>query len=1083
MRRGEDDWDGGHFAVNAAEAPYIAAASVVAIDNGDLGPTATIPDSHLLFTADFARAGTDLILRGDGKSVVVQDYFASEERARLLSAEGAALSPEIIAALAGPVAPGQYAQTGAASTAPPPVGRVAAIDGDATIVRNGVAITPRAGDAILKGDVLQTVTGSIGVTFNDGSTLNLTANTRLVVNEFVYDPNGTSNSQLLDLVQGSLTFISGQIAHSGDMKIGTPVATMGIRGTVGGITTATDGTVNFYVSQSATGAVIMDSRGTVIANVVQDGPLIIVRPVGPLQVIAEEVQKSPQQLAIELAALQQIVSIQSVGQQIIQQFFQQDPNNPNPRTVDNPHTQIQVTLTTTPNPTGDTGGSGNTGPSVPDTATVIVTTTTPDGTTTVVDELPIVVPIPVNLRPLNFGPQQETVDEGDTLTFSNANNNAISVFDADSAVLTVTLTATNGVLTLSGFAGLTFTNGDGTGDASMTFSGTQAAINAALDGMTFKPNAEFSGEASIQIVTSDGNTTAAPQTVAITVTPFDDAPTAVAFSETVTAGTATSTVNLVIILDVSGSMGGSNIVLAEAAIQNLLNTTNVTINQVMGVTFSGSATVNMVSGSPWTDAAAAKDFFDDLGTGGGTNYSAAINAVMDAWDATGPGGADKTLVYFISDGEPTSGQDLVSAGLTSVWEGFLLDNNVNTSYAIGINPNSLTSLAPIAWQATYDGESEPVVNANFPPVDLASATDLNDTLQSTVQIETHNIFTDGEAGASLGQNGGYIQSVTVNGVTYTWDGIDDITADSESGAEFTAASLQVETSLGGQLTFYFGDEGDHDAGDWSYVPPDRVDHVSKETFHYVLIDNDGDQDGADIAVTVLDPDGPSPADDTIITNIAGGAFDIPDWVLLNNDNDPEGLLTVTGVDDGEQQQPQFTVAHADETTTFNPSGAGPWAFDYTVTDSENSADATVSVTRVSGDLIGTNSGEILIADVVGVSMDGGGGKDILIGSSGNDEMTGGADADIFVFKPSASADTVTDFSGQGGDGDLIALDGFTFASFADVQDRIEEIDLGDGQFATLIELGGSVTITLEDVHANELSAADFIFYPQSANIG
>ena len=162
----------------------------------------------------------------------------------------------------------------------------------------------------------------------------------MVVNEFVYSRTATQNSQLLNLVQGSLTFISGEVAHTGNMKIGTPVATMGIRGTVGGVTTANDGTVHFYVSQSATGAVIIDSSGNVIANVVQDGPLIVVRPVGPLQVIAEEVGKSPAQLATELAALQQIVSMQSVGQQIIQQFFQQDPNNPNPQSTDGPHTQI-----------------------------------------------------------------------------------------------------------------------------------------------------------------------------------------------------------------------------------------------------------------------------------------------------------------------------------------------------------------------------------------------------------------------------------------------------------------------------------------------------------------------------------------------------------------------------------------------------------------------------------------------------------------------------------------------------------------------------------------------------------------------
>jgi hypothetical protein len=46
----------------------------------------------------------------------------------------------------------------------------------------------------------------------------------------------------------------------------------------------------------------------------------------------------------------------------------------------------------------------------------------------------------------------------------------------------VTLTATNGTLTLSGTTGLSFSGGDGTADASMTFTGTITNINAALAG-------------------------------------------------------------------------------------------------------------------------------------------------------------------------------------------------------------------------------------------------------------------------------------------------------------------------------------------------------------------------------------------------------------------------------------------------------------------------------------------------------------------------------------------------------------------------------------------------------------------------
>ena len=528
MLRSFDGWDGEHFSfgdANASAATPSAsgpAPTSIAIDNGSDGPSATIPDSHLLFTAQFSRAGADLLLTGeDGKAFVVHDYFSADIRARLLSAEGAALSPDVVAALAGPLTPGQYAQAGAAQPAAQAVGRVVQASGDATIVRNGVAMAAQTGEAILKGDVLQTVTGTFGVTFNDGSTLNLTANSRLVVNEFVYDPKGSANSQLLDLVQGSLTFISGEVAHNGDMKIGTPVATMAIRGTVGGVTTANDGTVNFYVSQSATGAVVLDRSGTIIANVVQDGPLIIVRPVGPLQVLAEEVQKSPAQLATELAALQQIVSMQAVGQQIIQQFFQQDPNatpNPNPQSTDKVHTQIQIELQTSPTPLNDPSHTGDNAAPQQITATVtVITPPTVPGTPPTVEHDPIVVTIPANLAPINFGPLTAAATAGQALTFTG--QSAISVFDADTANLTVTLSAQHGVLTLSGTAGLTFAAGDGDSDATMTFSGTQADINAALDGMKFTPDAQYTGAANVTVTTSDGNSTAA-ETIAIDVDNF-----------------------------------------------------------------------------------------------------------------------------------------------------------------------------------------------------------------------------------------------------------------------------------------------------------------------------------------------------------------------------------------------------------------------------------------------------------------------------------------------------------------------------------------------------------------------------------
>jgi len=104
----------------------------------------------------------------------------------------------------------------------------------------------KVGDPVYRGDVVQTgADGKVGITFSDGTAFNLSSNARMVLNEFVYDPNGTSNSTLISLTKGTFTFIAGKVAKTGDMKIDTPVATMGIRGTTPHVEISDDGTVKF----------------------------------------------------------------------------------------------------------------------------------------------------------------------------------------------------------------------------------------------------------------------------------------------------------------------------------------------------------------------------------------------------------------------------------------------------------------------------------------------------------------------------------------------------------------------------------------------------------------------------------------------------------------------------------------------------------------------------------------------------------------------------------------------------------------------------------------------------------------------
>ena len=112
---------------------------------------------------------------------------------------------------------------------------------------------------------------------------------------------------------------------------------------------------------------------------------------------------------------------------------------------------------------------------------------------------------PVNDSPVNVLPNQQSVTENSVLTFSAANSNRITVSDVDagSAIVQVSLSVNNGVLTLGSSAGLTFSLGDGTSDSEMVFRATIANINTALNGMTYKPIAGFSGFSTLGISTDD----------------------------------------------------------------------------------------------------------------------------------------------------------------------------------------------------------------------------------------------------------------------------------------------------------------------------------------------------------------------------------------------------------------------------------------------------------------------------------------------------------------------------------------------------------------------------------------------------
>jgi hypothetical protein len=112
----------------------------------------------------------------------------------------------------------------------------------------------------------------------------------------------------------------------------------------------------------------------------------------------------------------------------------------------------------------------------------------------------------VNDAPTLAVPGSQNVQQPNVLPITGI---SVSDVDAGSGELTVTLSVVHGSITLGGITGLSFTDGDGSGDAAMTFRGTLSAINAALAGLTYQPANGYEGGDSLNLTVNDGGNTGA----------------------------------------------------------------------------------------------------------------------------------------------------------------------------------------------------------------------------------------------------------------------------------------------------------------------------------------------------------------------------------------------------------------------------------------------------------------------------------------------------------------------------------------------------------------------------------------------
>ncbi|WP_421297648.1 beta strand repeat-containing protein, partial [Aeromonas veronii] len=572
----------------------------------------------------------------------------------------------------------------------------------------------------------------------------------------------------------------------------------------------------------------------------------------------------------------------------------------------------------------------------------------------------------------------------------------------------------------------------------------------------------------------------------------DDAPMVNAVTN---AGQATQVqnTNLMLILDISGSMGDPSgyqgmtrmQVMQKSALE-LLDKYDAYGNVMVNIITFATSAANVTG--VWVTADEAKTIILGLSPTNATNYDDALNEAIKAFGDSGRLVGAQNISYFMSDGLPNrnelsgsdasvpdgdnslgggdgiSGDGVTLSGEAKDWADFLTANNIN-SFALGMGSGATQStLDPIAYNGVSGANTTAVVVTDF--------SQLAATLLSTVVAPPlSGQLIDGVT-ASTGADGGWISAITVAGVTYTYNQKTDSASSNTAAGTFNTTTNEWSITIAGGIL-----KVDMDNGVYTYTPPSSIPVGGiNQSFGYSVIDNDGDTASSTLSIIVNPAIGPTVVrDDFIITNQNPAI--IPDWALLVNDTGPlAATQTITGVSgavSGTVTDNAGSVTFDDNLDNITPR-TYQGSFNYT--NSTTSDTAKVFVYVQSGTLTGSYLDEILIGGSGDETLDGNAGNDILLGGGGNDGLSGGDGNDILVggagndtLNGGAGNDTASYIDITGGVGVTVMVNGNNQATVGAGSDSLSNIEnlvgsmfgdtlTGDGSANILSGLAGNDTL-------------------------
>ncbi len=473
----------------------------------------------------------------------------------------------------------------------------------------------------------------------------------------------------------------------------------------------------------------------------------------------------------------------------------------------------------------------------------------------------------------------------------------------------------------------------------------------------------------VTLVDSDGDS--ANNTLSVRI--VDDVPVSPVDLNTRVEEFSNPGTNLMIILDTSGSMDyasgvagfATRMAIAKASILQLIGDyDDVGDVMVRLVGFASSATTNFLgSGDVWLTAAQALNVIngitDYLGDGG-TDYDDALIKAMSAYDSAGKIIGGQSVLYFLSDGEPTestnwpgvsgTGSTGINTAEQTAWETFLNSNDIN-AYALGMGTGATAgALTPIAYNGS-SGQQQPAIIVT----DLSQ---LASTLSGTVQVPTTgNLLTD--AGVVFGADGP--ATLPITSISHDADGNpatpDVVYTTTYSGYNAITHVLTIPTHGGGTFSVNLL------TGAYSYSLSLDVANDYTETFRYTISDADGDVKTGVLNMITTD------SSDVI-------AYDNGDEALVTQIMVP-GATTST------------TLADFGDTTNSANSGVGynPWIYDTSGTGLSVMDLGSTSI----GSAVASNGNKWIVSTLSSSTLDGSVSGGVLQLVDSNDDGAGAAE--------------------------------------------------------------------------------------------